>query len=378
MIQINLHNYEEFFLLYADKELNAEDRLAVEQFVQANPDLGVELDLLLQLHLPADETIPFPGKNDLLRNESAAINLQNCEEKFLLYVDNELDAPEKEEVEKFVLQHPEQQQAFTLLKQTKSTAEVIPFPDKASLYREEKKEKPVFYMRWQRIAVAAAFIGAAVLVWTLSPREENQSALTAKRNTGIEQNKTAVNTDAPTKGPGASGANAGIEPITASAERPVTTAGTRRDNNSPNSNIYTTSSVISTERVTNEDKVSNDLIAKADPVTVMQRNGFETVPSNTTRVSGDNSVMEAVDHERQHTAEENQVKYASLTEEAKPAVYRELDTESADERKSLLLGSVEINKDKLRGFFRKAGSIFRGKGKAEEENTTASNTRSLK
>ena len=55
MIHINPHNYEAFFLLYADGELNAADRLAVEQFAAANPDLGVELDFLLQLRLPADE-----------------------------------------------------------------------------------------------------------------------------------------------------------------------------------------------------------------------------------------------------------------------------------------------------------------------------------
>ena len=54
-----------------------------------------------------------------------------------------------------------------------------------------------------------------------------------------------------------------------------------------------------------------------------------------------------------------------FTDNAQQAVYKELDTE--DDKKSLLLGSLEINKDKLRGFFRKAGSIFRSKGKADDE-----------
>ena len=59
----------------------------------------------------------------------------------------------------------------------------------------------------------------------------------------------------------------------------------------------------------------------------------------------------------------------------KPAVYKELDTD--DERKSLYVGSVEINKDKLRGFLRKASSLFKGKNKNEEEKNEISNSHTL-
>lgn len=63
---------------------------------------------------------------------------------------------------------------------------------------------------------------------------------------------------------------------------------------------------------------------------------------------------------------------------AQQVVYRELDTETDSNNKSLLIGSVEINKDKLRGFFRKAASIFKSK-KSEEAQTSGTNpTRSLK
>ena len=65
---------------------------------------------------------------------------------------------------------------------------------------------------------------------------------------------------------------------------------------------------------------------------------------------------------------------------ARQAVYKELDTE--DEKKSLYLGSIEINKDKLRGFFRKASTLFRSKAKQEEdsksENLAVNGNRSLR
>ena len=59
MIQINRHNYEEFFLLYVDRELSAAERMAVEQFVQENPDLKEELDALNQTTLVEDIKIQF-------------------------------------------------------------------------------------------------------------------------------------------------------------------------------------------------------------------------------------------------------------------------------------------------------------------------------
>ena len=55
MKTINRNNYEEFFLLYADNELDAETKLAVENFVQQNTDLAVELEMLLKTKSAPEE-----------------------------------------------------------------------------------------------------------------------------------------------------------------------------------------------------------------------------------------------------------------------------------------------------------------------------------
>jgi len=163
-MNINRNNYEEFFLLYTDNELNAAEKAAVDAFIQQNPDLAIELEALQQTIMPLTD-VYFEGKELLFKNEATFINANNSEEKFLLYVDEELSSNEKAAVETFVLQHPQLQEAFTALKQTRLAAETIVHPNKEELYRKEKRR--VVYISWQRLAVAAAVLGLVVLSYSL-------------------------------------------------------------------------------------------------------------------------------------------------------------------------------------------------------------------
>lgn len=364
MIHINQHNYEEFFLLYVDGELSATDKQAVDRFVQENPQFAVELEMLQQAQLPI-EALNFDDKNLLYRNGSAEINTSNHEEQFLLYVDNELDANGKEQVERFVLQHPALQESFTRLKQTRLVPEQILFPDKASLYRDEKKERPVIYMRWQRIAVAAVLTGVAVLLWTVVPQQPHTEPVLAQQtNTPAADGNQAARITAP--GTTTVTDADKVTAVTVGNTNPINTAGPIQQKTvvvTPATDLL----AANTEPVKTVDLPRND----ADVITTVSGNGFETVASNTNRVSGDNAVLDNVDMVKPANEQLNTIT-DNTDNNIHPAVYRELDTESADQKKTLLLGSLEINKDKLRGFFRKAGSIFRSKAKTEEESSPSS------
>ena len=61
-MNINRDNYEEIFMLYADNELTAEERTAVEIFVEQNTDLASELNLLKQLQFKPDADLVFMDK----------------------------------------------------------------------------------------------------------------------------------------------------------------------------------------------------------------------------------------------------------------------------------------------------------------------------
>src|SRR5688500_3588909 len=102
-MNINRHNYEEYFILYMDNELSSDGRREVELFVKENPDLQEELNLLMQTQLIPDNSFVFAGKEQLLKDPGTiSINTNNYEEWLLSYTDNELSAEQKIAVEKFI------------------------------------------------------------------------------------------------------------------------------------------------------------------------------------------------------------------------------------------------------------------------------------
>lgn len=167
-MEINRDNYEMFFLLYADDELEKTAKEAVEAFVSSHADLREELDVLLQTRLPADETVAFLHKERLYKTSTAPsfINMHNCEEYFVLYADGELNAEAQRAVEDFIGKYPQKQAELALLQSLKLQPDSnILFPGKASLYRAEKTKARIVAMQWPRMVAAASIIAIGLWVW---------------------------------------------------------------------------------------------------------------------------------------------------------------------------------------------------------------------
>ena len=152
---INRNNYETFFLLYADDELRAEERIAVENFVQENEDLRGELNMILAAVLASDE-FSFNLKDSLYKNSFVDGSLQ---EKLLLKIDNELSAKELNELNKSIAGNPSALNEEQLLTATKLDAtEIISCPQKELLYKKERDNVVVFRMvRWAAAAILIGF-----------------------------------------------------------------------------------------------------------------------------------------------------------------------------------------------------------------------------
>ena len=69
---INLHNCETWFMLYADGELSASERIVVEQFLEAHPVLRSAFDQFQALRFLPDDTVVFPDRFLLKQQHPAA------------------------------------------------------------------------------------------------------------------------------------------------------------------------------------------------------------------------------------------------------------------------------------------------------------------
>ncbi|SFP71790.1 anti-sigma factor family protein [Parafilimonas terrae] len=367
MQTINRNNYEEFFLLYVDGELDAAQQHAVENFVQQNPDLAVELEMLLHTKL-TPESISFDNKEGLLRTEGHSINETNYEEFFLLYIDNELSPAKRAEVEKYVLQHPKLQDEFITLKQAVLAPEVISYGNKEDLYRTEKRRtaylKPLYW------AAAAVFIGlCGVGVWMMRPENNVQQPV-------------AINKPAPIKQPTQN----------TLAEKPVTTDSIKEQvkqepvvaektvTEKPEQKAIASTPVIkkkkdvtaTTRPVENNIQQQQDEVAYEPPI--VKRNNSNNIAQQLKEPPAE---KHDVASNPAQTGNHQQNDVAALQAPAKEdnelqngykvynVAYKEINTN--DEDRSLRIGMLDLNKDKVKGFFKKAGRLFSKSNNNENE-----------
>jgi len=181
-MNIDRHNYEEYFLLYIDNELTVDQKKQVELFVQENPDLEEELVMLKQSRLIPDDSIVFDKKQLLMKGDTvyhssdqSLINLNNYEQWVIMYVDDELNAEERASVEKFASAHQHVQQELLLFQQTRLQPEEIVFPNKSSLYKRERTVR-VISIQWWKVAVAAVLvISAGISLYSIFNKQTNKA-----------------------------------------------------------------------------------------------------------------------------------------------------------------------------------------------------------
>jgi len=152
---INLGNYEEFFILYMDNELNDDQVKMVDAFLLTHPDLQAEFEMLMGTRLPIEE---FCFHKETLLSDN--IKLNAIDEDLLLYIDNELTADKKKIVELEISSNASfKAQHHSLLLTKLNPSETIVYPDKEELYHRRKKIVPLNL--WMRIAAAVIVIATA-------------------------------------------------------------------------------------------------------------------------------------------------------------------------------------------------------------------------
>jgi hypothetical protein len=332
--------------MYIDNELNASEREAVELFVQQNQDLKPELEILQQTILIPEPIIGF-DKTSLYKVENAGINISNYEEYFVMYVDNELTAEERKNVETFVLQHPALQNEFTAFKETVLEKETIEFANKEILYRTETK---VIAFEWKRLSIAAALLGIiATGIWFYP--SDNKNNVVAK--TVLQQKNESVAKENNATQSTTTNADNNTIAVTDNTTLPSIKKQNAADNNSLAKNAVTKELK---ERNTINTVIENDP-AKAiayQSVDVINKGNGTTEKINTGTTEGKGIIV--------NPPTELPVINNPTSE---TVAYKELEEESTND--NVGIGPLSINKDRLKGIFRKAGRFLTSKTKTENE-----------
>ncbi|MDQ3683793.1 MAG: hypothetical protein M3352_12090 [Bacteroidota bacterium] len=193
IIIIDRTNYEEYFLLYIDGELPREQEASVEAFAKLHPDLQEELSILLNTKLNA-EPILLESKQQLFAHN---MNMNAIEESLLLYIDNELPANEKKEIDQQMKTDLALQFQYQVLLKTKlDAANKIIYPHKAELYHIIPKAiRPIFLLR---IAAAIILILSIGLLWWTNTNSKVEPVIAVREKPAIKElpgnidNKTPV------------------------------------------------------------------------------------------------------------------------------------------------------------------------------------------
>lgn len=356
-MKIDRHNYEEYFILYMDNELSAEERMLVESFVQANPDLKEEFELLQQFKLTPDESIVFHGKEELMKSEKASfINLSNYTECLLLYTDNEVTASEKSIIDKFAAAYPDVKKELEVLQLTKLQPEPeIVFANKEILYRHEK-ERRVVSLRWVRYAVAAVLLlGVAVsTIVMMNNKNVSDRGLAAggeKSNSNIQ--KISINPSVTTK------------ENTASTPIPTETTDQVKDNNIAQTSTSTKKNQETIIPVVTRKSNENDIVIPAKAIdnnTALANNKTNNLPVNrfdpgAPKVKNIPDPMNTDPVLAKTDIPKNIINNPAVTNtNSQPSTNKAAaDNTNSD---AIFASDNGAKKSKLRGFFRKATRIF--------------------
>lgn len=333
-MNINRNNYEDFFLLYADQELSSAEMQEVDRFVQENPDLAIELNDFLATRLTLDE-IDF-DKTYLYKSSEEGIRQENATEWFSKFVDEELSPKQREAVEEYVLQHPEQQAIFLEWQQTKLPQEAIACPRKADLYKTATPSVVVMMKRYWSVAALLLILLGVYLVTQLNGNNPDPSPV-AQQTKPIDRKVIPAENESSTTRPN--------EFIAASTVQSAVSKNVKAINQSPENKTAESETELGRE-IRNEEIIADNM---------NEASNYSETAANTISQGVNNIEAKNIDAV---TAKANEISTPNYT-------YKTLDLD--DDDKSMYVGPIEINKDKFRGFVRKAGGLFRSKMKNEGE-----------
>jgi anti-sigma factor RsiW len=165
--------------------LDEEERDTLEQLLKADPKVKQNLDLYRKTIITADHSEVFEGKEDMKR--LVLINAENCSQYLSASIDNELNALEQKELDRFLLANPAMQAELELLRKTKLSPDLsVVYENKEELKHGNRKVIALWYY-------AAAAAAVALLMGLFFMLNKPEPAQPYASNTPSKKDQPSVN-----------------------------------------------------------------------------------------------------------------------------------------------------------------------------------------
>ena len=113
-MNIDIHNYEAFFLDYHEGNLSPQEVAELLLFVEQHPELKEEFESFESITLYDLSPVSFEDKSSLKKE----ITEENREEYFIRSAESDLNAAEKKLLDDFIEQHPHYSSELELFRKT--------------------------------------------------------------------------------------------------------------------------------------------------------------------------------------------------------------------------------------------------------------------
>jgi hypothetical protein len=161
-MNINLNNYEAYFLDYHEGNLSLALVKELMEFIEKHPELREEFESFEPIILTDTEEIIY-NKKETLKKTTPGINAANFEEYAIESIEGILPVSLQEELNTFISKNPSYKKELELYTKTKLVPDTsIIFEDKPSLKRNRRRTAVYFY--WSAAASIAIIVGAYFLL----------------------------------------------------------------------------------------------------------------------------------------------------------------------------------------------------------------------
>lgn len=183
---IHIDNYESYYLDYLEGNLSDSERIALEEFLEAHPELRLEDEELIILD-DAPELLSPLEKELLKKEEDRVISAENLDYFAIGKVENVLSGNEDAQLNTYLAKHPEAQKMIRDYEATRLEAHAVPYDAK-----EELKHKEIAFVSWRLMAAVTSAAAILILFFQLGGNGNTTNGGSAHKNLADNDHKKTL------------------------------------------------------------------------------------------------------------------------------------------------------------------------------------------